>query len=49
MSDLSRGNNSTYFWGQGYINLGANITQAQLFLNTGSFDGGSASISYYQD
>lgn len=49
MSDLSRGNSGTYFWGQGYIDLGANITQAQLFLNTGSFDGGSASLSYYQD
>ena len=49
MSDVTRGNNATYFWCQGYINLGANITQAQLFLNTGSFDGGSASISYYQD
>tara|TARA_R110002012_G_scaffold51619_4_gene133227 strand:- start:861 stop:1553 length:693 start_codon:yes stop_codon:yes gene_type:complete len=49
MSDVTRGNNGTYFWGQAYINLGANITQAQLFLNTGSFDGGSASLSYYQD
>jgi hypothetical protein len=49
MSDVTRGINSTYFWTQSYGNLGANITQAQLFLNTGSFDGGSASISYYQD
>lgn len=49
MSDVTRGNNGTYFWGQAYIDLGANITQAQLFLNTGSFDGGSASLSYYQD
>jgi len=49
MSDVTRGTNATYFWGQGYCNLGANITQAQLFLNSGSFDGGSASLSYYQD
>tara|TARA_R100001443_G_scaffold110620_1_gene122714 strand:- start:246 stop:875 length:630 start_codon:yes stop_codon:yes gene_type:complete len=49
MSDVTRGNNSTYYWGQGYCNLAANITQAQLFLNTGSFDNGSASLSYYQD
>ena len=49
MSDVTRGNNATYYWAQGYCNLGANITQAQLFLNTGSFDGGSAAISYYQD
>ena len=49
MSDVTRGNNGTYFWTQSYGNLGANITQAQLFLNTGSFDNGSASISYYQN
>ena len=49
MSDVTRGNNATHFSGQGYANLGANITQAQLFLNTGSFDNGSASLSYYQD
>ena len=49
LSDTNRGNAATYFWGQGEINLGASITQAQLFLNTGSFDGGSVSFSYYQD
>ena len=49
MSDVTRGNNATYFWAQGYCNLSANITQAQLFLNTGSFDNGSVSLSYYQD
>jgi len=49
LSDVNRGNAGTLFWGQGEINLGASITQAQFFLNTGSFDGGSVSFSYYQD
>ena len=50
MSDVNRGSsNATYYWGQGHCDLGGSITQAQFFLNTGSFDGGSAAISYYQD
>ena len=50
MSDVNRGSgNATYYWGQGHCDLGGSITQASFFLNTGSFDGGSAAISYYQD
>ena len=49
LSDVNRGNAGTYFWGQGEVNLGASITQAAFFLNTGSFDGGSLSFSYYKD
>ena len=51
-SQLTRGaasGNQTHFFMQSSIDLGADITQAQIFLNTGSFDGGSGAISYYQD
>jgi len=48
-SQLSRGSGETHFFMQSTIDLGASITQAQIFLNTGSFDGGSGAISYYQD
>jgi len=48
-SQLSRGSGETHFFMQSSIDLGASITQAQIFLNTGSFDGGSGAISYYQD
>tara|TARA_A100000164_G_scaffold71161_1_gene59623 strand:- start:841 stop:1455 length:615 start_codon:yes stop_codon:yes gene_type:complete len=51
-SQVTRGaasGNQTHFFMESSIDLGANITQAQIFLNTGSFDGGSGAISYYQD
>ena len=48
-SQLSRGSGETHFFMQSTVDLGASITQAQIFLNTGSFDGGSGAISYYQD
>ena len=47
---MNRGtSNATDFRTSSFIDLGASITQAQLFLNTGSFDAGSVALSYYQD
>ena len=51
-SQLSRGaaaGHQTHFFMQSSIDIGGAITQARIFLNTGSFDGGSGAISYYQD
>ena len=49
-AQISRGaSNQTHFFMESTIDLGASVTQAQIFLNTGSFDGGSGAISYYQD
>ena len=51
-SQLSRGaaaGHQTHFFMQSSIDIGGAITQATIFLNTGSFDGGSGAISYYQD
>ena len=50
-SQLSRGaaaGHQTHFFMQSSIDIGGAITQARIFLNTGSFDGGSGAISYYQ-
>ena len=47
---MNRGtSNATDFRTSSFIDLGASITQAQLFLNTGSFDAGSVALSYYHD
>ena len=47
---MNRGaSTATDFRTSSFIDLGASITQAQLFLNTGSFDAGSVALSYYQD
>ena len=48
-SELSFGANEVHFFMQSNIDLGASITQWSIFLNTGSFDGGSVGSSYYED
>ena len=49
-SHVSRGaGNETHFFMQSSIDLGGAITQFSIFLNTGSFDGGSVGSSYYED
>jgi len=49
-SQLTRGSgNQTHFFMQSSVDLGGSITQWSIFLNTGSFDGGSIGSSYYED
>ena len=51
-SQFSRGaaeGHQTHFFMQSSIDLGGDITQFSIFLNTGSFDGGSVGSSYYED
>ena len=49
-SQVTRGSsNQTHFFMQSSVDIGGAITQFSIFLNTGSFDGGSVGSSYYED